>query len=208
MEQIMRLPRRRLFRVALFAAVGLVVIAGAWGGIYWARYPKVPDVSKAPLDEVMHFAATDDFNRMAEWHRRRYLLGLASRMHEKSFSDLVAIMMMGGDADRKKQRENEKLLTEADRKEVEAAYFRLLLDKFFEMSKSQRSNFLLMAVLAEKAGSSHHPGQPPGMPTAAQIQKGMSDFLSQQPPHVAAQVDEAINEMNQKRQLLGVKGPW
>ena len=204
----MRLPRRRSVRFASFAAAIVVLAAGAWGGIYWARYPKVPDISKVPLDEAMHFAATDDFNRMAEWHRKRYLLGLANRMHEKSFADLVAMMMMGGNADRKKQKENEQLLAEADRKEVEAAYFRLMLDKFFEMSKAQRSTFLMMAVLAEKAGSSNHPGQPSGMPTAAQIQKGMSDFLSQQPPHVAAQVDEAMSELNQKRQMMGMKGPW
>jgi len=204
----MRLPRRRFIRFALFAVAGVVLAAGACGGIYWARYPKVPDVSKAPLDEAMHFAATDDFNRMAEWHRKRYLLALANRMHEKSFADLMA-MMMGGDADRKKQLENEKLLSEADRKEIQAAFFRLMLDKFFEMSKAQRSTFLMMAALAEKAGSTHHrAGQPSGLPTPQQIQKGMSDFLSQQPPHTAAQVDEAMSEWNQKRQMLGIKDPW
>jgi hypothetical protein len=205
----MRLPHGKLARYALLAAAGLVVAAAVAGGIYWARYPKVPDLAKAPLDEAMRFTATDDFNRMAAWHRKRYLLGLVNRMHEKSFADLVS-MMMSPDTDRKKQAQNMNLLSEADRKEIGGAWMRLFLDKFFDLSSTERGTYLTLFALAEKAGTSHHSADkgPPGMPTAAQIQKGMSDFLSEQPPHAAAQMDELMNEMNQKRQMLGIKGPW
>lgn len=204
----MRLPRRRLLRFALVAAASLILAAATAGGIYWARYPRVPDVSKAPLDEAMHFTATDEFNRMAAWHRKRYMLGLVNRMHEKSFPDLVS-MMMSPDPDRKKQMQNMNLLSDADKKEIGGAWMRLFLDKFFEQSKTQRDTYLTLFALAEKTGKSHRPGgQPQGMPTPQQIQKGMTDFLSQQPPHAAAQMDELMNEMNQKRQMLGMKGPW
>ena len=205
----MQLTRHRVGRFALYAVIGLIAAAGVAGGIYWARYPKVPDLSKAPLDEAMRFTATDDFNRMAAWHRKRYLLGLVNRMHEKSFADLVS-MMMGQDEDRKKQMQNMNLLSDADKKEIGSAWMRLFLDKFFDMPKMNRDTYLTLFALAEKAGKSRRPADKnaPGIPTAAQIQKGMSDFLSEQPPHAAAQMDELMNEMNQKRQMLGMKGPW
>jgi hypothetical protein len=204
----MRIICRRFVRVALVAAIGLFVAAAAAGGIYWARYPKVPEISKAPLDEAMHFTATDEFNRMAAWHRKRYMLALVDKMHEKSFADLVA-MTMSGDPDRKKQMQNMDLLSEADKKQIGGAWMRLFLDKFFDQPKSQRDTYLTLVALAEKAGKSNRPGgKPSGMPTAEQIQKGMSEFLAQQPPHAAAQMDELMNEMNQKRKMLGMKGPW
>jgi hypothetical protein len=204
----MRLPRRQWARAVLFSAAAVFVVVATWGAIYWARYPKVPDVSKAPLDEAMHFAASDDFNRMAEWHRRRYLLGLVDRMHEKSFADLVSLMMTP-DPDRKKQAENANRLTAADKKEVGGAWMRLFLDKFFELPKNDRDTYLTMFALAEKAGKSRKPsGRAQGMPSPEQIQKGMTDFLSEQPPHTAAQMDELMVEMNKKRQMLGMKSPW
>jgi hypothetical protein len=198
-------------------AVGLIVAACAFGGIYWARYPRVPDLSRAPLDEAMHFVATDDFNRMAAWHRRRYVLGLVDRMHKQSFADLVS-MMTSGDPDRKRQMQNLRLLSYANQKEIASALTRLFLNKFFDLPRTQRDTYLTLYVLAEKAGTLYRAGdRPRGTPirtvpesrseygsTPVQIQGRLRDILSDQPPHVVAQIDELMIEAEKKRQMLGM----
>lgn len=222
--------RRLLLRVSTVLLTLAVVTGGVWGAIAWARYPKVPDVAKADLNETIQFIGTDDFNRMTESHRKKYMLGLTDRLREKSFQDLLALMMNVGPKGRKAAENVNKM---RDKEEIGSAFFRVFLDKFYELSASERETYLTMWVMAEKFGGSGGGGgrrgmfggrgaatrpttgpstrpassnnRQPHLPTPAELEKGMTNFLSHQPPRAAAEVTELMNAMQRKRDALGVK---
>src|SRR5690348_13104153 len=85
--------RRNLTRSAVIATTLIVVAAGVWGGVWWARYPKVPDLARTDAGDAIRFIGTDDFNRMTEAHRKRYAVAAAEKLRDKSFQDLVAMSM-------------------------------------------------------------------------------------------------------------------
>jgi hypothetical protein len=93
------IPSRRLIlRYAIMVAVVLAIGGTVWGVVAWARYPKVPNVAKVDVNEAIAFVGTDDFNRMTESHRKSYLLGIADRLKEKTFPELLELMLApGGD---------------------------------------------------------------------------------------------------------------
>jgi hypothetical protein len=139
---------RRPIRLALLALTVPVLAAAVWGAVWWARYPKAPDVTKADPKDAIAFLGTEDFNRLTESHRKRYVLAVAERMREKSFPDLIAMMTAAAtDPSARKAAENVNKLK--DREEVGGAFMRVFLDKFFELSKDQRDQYLLMWALAE-----------------------------------------------------------
>jgi len=211
---------RRPIRFALLSLAVLVLAAAAWGAVWWARYPKAPDVTKADPKEAMAFLGTDDFNRLTESHRKRYVLAIAERMREKDFPDLIAMMTSAAtDPSARKAAENVNKLK--DREEGGGAFMRVFLDKFFELPKDQRDQYLLMWALAEKLGrrpdgspatrpttgpAGDRPKRDPNrIPSPEQMEKGMANFLGHQPPRTAAQMSELMNEMRKKREGLGIR---
>ena len=211
---------RRGVRIALLGLAVLLLAAAAWGAVWWARYPRTPDVSKADPQEAMAFLGTDDFNRLTESHRKRYVLAVTERMREKSFPDLIAMMTAAAtDPSARKAAENVNKLK--DREEIGGAFMRVFLDKFFELPKDQRDQYLLMWALAEKLGRRPDGGpatrpttgpagdrpkrDPNRIPSPEQMEKGMANFLANQPPRTAAQMSELMNEMRKKREGLGIR---
>src|SRR5687767_12814527 len=97
----MRIKFRQVRIVLLAVCVG----AAIWAGVWWVRYPNVPNVKTVSPDEAMAFIGTDDFNRMTERHRMRYALAATERLREKPFEELVA-MMLKADPSRKQIQEN------------------------------------------------------------------------------------------------------
>jgi hypothetical protein len=93
---------------------------------------------------------------------------------------------------------------------------RVFLDKFYELPKNERESYLTLWALAEKAGGMGRRGATtrpttrpePRFPTAEEVEKGWSKFVSRQPPRTAAQMGQLMSDMRRKRDALGVKSPW
>ena len=188
-----RVFSRRAVRPAAFSAVVLVLAAGVWGAVWWARYPKVPDLARTDFKDAMRFIGTDDFNRMTEAHRKRYAIATAEKLRQKSFRDLVE-MSMTPDPGYRKVAENMNRLK--DRDEVGGAYMRVFLDKFFELPKDQRETYLTMWALAEKLARS---GQRPDPRTAS---AGGGPFFRRRPstqPAGTAPTTQPANRPDQPR---------
>ena len=226
--------RRKLIRSAVLVAAMVVIAAGVWGGVWWARYPTVPDLARTDAADAIRFIGTDDFNRMTEAHRKRYAIAAAEKLRDKSFQDLVA-MSMTPDPSYRRIAENMNRLK--DRDAVGGAYMRVFLDKFFELPKDQREAYLTMWALAEKlarsgqraggqsAGGGGGGGIPfmrrrsaatqpaapatrpsePRVPTPEQVEKGMASFLANQPPRTVAQMSELMSAMRKKREAFGIR---
>ena len=216
------MPKRRtILRVVLSVVCLGALAAGVWGVVWWVRYPKAPDVAKVELTQALDFMGSDDFNRLSEAHRKRYAMQVIEKLREKPFKDLLALAMgSAGNPRRRKAAENVNRLSSRDDKEaLGAAALRVFLDKFYELSKNERENYLTLWALAEKAGgmgggrraggTTRPTTRPePRFPTAEEVEKGWSRFISHQPPKTAAQMGQLMNDMRRKREALGVKSPW
>ena len=211
--------RRTLLRVILSVVCLAGLAAGVWGAVWWARYPKTPNVAKVELTEGIDFIGSDEFNRMTEAHRKRYTMAVIEKLREKQFKDLVSLMMgSAGNPKRRKAADNvNRLSSRDDKEELGAAAMRVFLDKFYELPKNERESYLTLWALAEKAGGmGRRPGgttrpttrPEPRFPTAEEVEKGWSKFVSHQPPRTAAQMGQLMNDMRRKREALGVKSPW
>jgi hypothetical protein len=209
--------RRNPVRVILAIVCVTALGAGVWGLAWWARYPKVPNLAKVQLTEGIDFIGSDEFNRMTEAHRKRYTMAVIEKLREKPFKDLVSLMMgSAGNPKRRKAAENVNRLSSRDDKEaLGAAAMRVFLDKFYELPKGERESYLTLWALAEKAGGmgrrpggTTRPTTQPHFPTAEEVEKGWSRFISHQPPRTAAQMGQLMNDMRRKREALGVKSPW
>ena len=208
--------RRTLFRVIVSVACLAALVAGVWGAVWWARYPKAPDLAKVDLAEGIDFIGTDEFNGMTEAHRKRYTMAVIEKLREKQFKDLVSLVM--GNAHSRRAAENvNRLSSRDDKEELGAAAMRVILDKFYELPKGERESYLTLWALAEKAGGmgrrrggTTQPTTRPEarFPTAEEVEKGWSKFISRQPPRTAAQVGQLMSDMRRKREALGVKSPW
>jgi hypothetical protein len=212
--------RRTLLRVMLSIVCLGALAAGVWGVVWWARYPRVPDVGKVELTEAIDFIGSDDFNRMTESHRKRYTMAAIEKLREKQFKDLIALAMgSAGNPRRRKAAENvNRLSSQGDKEELGAAALRVFLDKFYELPKNERESYLTLWALAEKAGGmggrrragATQPTTRPEQrfPTAEDVEQGWSRFISHQPPRTTAQMGQLMNDMRRKREALGVKSPW
>ena len=213
--------RRTLLRVTLSVLCLGTLAAGVWGVVWWARYPSVPDVRKVGLTEAVDFIGSDEFNRMSEAHRKRYAMSVIEKLREMQFKELVSLAMgSAGNPRRRKAAENvNRLSSRDDKEELGAAAMRVFLDKFYELPKNEREGYLTMWALAEKAGGmgrgrrsggATRPTTRPGprVPTAEEVEKGWSRFVSHQPPRTAAQMGQLMSDMRRKREALGVKSPW
>src|ERR671916_73812 len=99
--------RRVLLRVILSVLCLGALGAGAWGVVWWARYPSVPKVEKVELAEAIDFIGSDDFNRLTESHRKRYTMSVIEKLRDKPFKALVLLAMgSAGTPRRRKAAEN------------------------------------------------------------------------------------------------------
>src|SRR5688572_18491440 len=127
--------KRKVLRYTgrFFAVIG--VLATGFGIWLYATYPKAPDVQTADLNDSVAFMSSEEFGRMFEFHRRQFALDLIEKMREKTFDQLIGMMMTRNPAHRTIARN---MREEPYRDEVEGAMFSLMLDKFFEQPEAKQ----------------------------------------------------------------------
>ena len=217
--------RRRRVRLATRALLGVLAISllatGAWGVHRWATYPDVPDVATADLNESIAFMGTDEFNRLFARHRKAYALAIVNELEKKSFEDLVRLMM-----DRNGRRLGGAVRNFRDipgREEIEDAFGRLFLNKFYEMPKLKRDMYLAMfagfermARQRERQGGQSaqtaagtqpdRPRRRGGLPTPDRFKAEWSKFVTRQPPRVQAQTGQFLMDLRKQREMMGMAG--
>jgi hypothetical protein len=176
--------------------------------VIWARYPKAPDPNTVDLHQAVQFVAAADFNRMYHWDQRRYALAIVARLKDKSFADLVKLQ-----ADRsiglREALQNIGAMPDAD--EITAGVATIFLEKFYELSKTQRDVYLTLFLLRQKLDPAKRPPKI-GMPEAARFracpQAEMARLLKYQTPRAAAQMGQFLVDERQKRKMLGIPDPF
>lgn len=216
-----RRTRTKHLRRALAVTLTLgVLIAATWGTYRWATYPDVPDVAATDLNESIAFMGTDEFNRMFAGHRKRYAMSIVAELEKKPFEDLVRLML---------ERDGRKLFGAVrnfrdipGREDIEDAFGRLFLGKFYEMPKIKRDMYLAMFVGAERMargsarpgaetgdkkadGQGGRPGRRGGTPSPDQFKAQWSKFANRQPPRVQAQTGQFLMDLRRQQEIMGVK---
>ncbi len=197
--------RRRILRIALLAAIALVAGGGIVGLWIWRHYPKAPDVGKVPLKDAIAFMGTGDFNRLFERHRRQFAMAIVNRLRERSFEELVTMMMDQSDIDgRKRIADNLRKLP--GHEEIGSRMFSIFLDKFYELPALSRAVYLTTFAIAQQGEMGKHPDRRL-LPSPERFMKDLSNFLTRQPPHVQAQAGQFMLDLKQQRRRLGLKDP-
>jgi hypothetical protein len=195
------------------ALIVVTLTGGTFGAVWWVRSPKVPNVSKVSFNDAAQFIATDDFNRLSESRRKAYVLSVIEKLREKKFQDFVG-MAMTRDPNRELMAKNVERLSKDAKEDIGGAFMRVFLDKFYAMTAQERDVYLLGWAMAEKFAGSRASTQPatkpagPHLPSPAELEKAMGDFLSHQPPQTVAQMSELMNSMGKKRKMMGIKEPF
>jgi hypothetical protein len=196
---------RKVLRWSLwfFAAVGVIAVAlGVW---LWATYPSRPDVASADLNDSLAFMGSEDFNRMFEFHQRDFALALVEKMREKTFEELIG-MMLSRNPVHKAVADN--LRHSPFRQEVESALANVMLDKFYEQPESKRNFYLTMAATMGQRRSAEHPSDAPHIPSPDRLKKNLGEFMSRQPPAVQGKAARLIMDLRKVRRGMGMKDPF
>jgi hypothetical protein len=194
----------RALRGIVWLALVAIVIGGAWGIWRWATYPKYPDLATATVEEAIAFMGDDEFNRMFEWHRRRYALGVAEKMREKPFAEIMRMMTSRAPEHEAAARNIRRL--EA-RREIGDAFTRVFLDKFFEEPPMKQKAYLTVFAYLQQTEIAQHPERV-GLPTAEEFKAGMGRFIGSQPPRVQGQMGQFLLDLRRQRELLGLPEPF
>jgi hypothetical protein len=185
-------------------------LAGAgcalWAACAWHRYPKVPDVSAANVNDALAFVAGDDFNRMFQWHRRRFALATVDKLRQRSFDELVWMLLDPGNKEQRTRiARNIRMLS--DHEDIHNKVLAIFLDKFYELPKFKQTTYLTTFALAQRVEMARHP-QDFGLPDSDQFKQDMARFISKQPPRVQAQFGQFLLDLKRHRQFLGLKDPF
>ena len=204
--------KKWIARISL-AVLAILLIGGAtWGTREWIRYPKKPDISKVKVEDAIAFIGTDDFNRLYERDRKRYAMAAANRLREKSFAELVDMMVNPANSTDDRRRIAENLRKLPGNEEVTSVMMSIFLDKFYQQNETQRNVHLMMMVkLGQSAGNRPEAARrmrEQGLPSLERFQKDFAKFLEKQPPRVQAQVAQFMMDLRRQREIMGVAEPF
>jgi hypothetical protein len=198
-------PRwRKPLRVATRVLLIALAVVACWGAWRWATYPSYPDAAAVPVEESIAFMGTDGFNRMFEWHRRRYALAVAEKMRENSFADILR-MILERDPQREQAGRNVRALE--SRREIGDAFMRVFLDKFFEEPAMKQKAYLTVFAYLQQTEIAKDPERV-GLPSADEFKQGMARFISRQPPRVQGQMGQFLIDLRRQREILGLPEPY
>jgi hypothetical protein len=187
-----------------FAVVGILATALAvW---IYVTYPKAPDVAKADINDSLDFMGSEDFKRMFEFDQRKYALALVEKLREKSFDELIGMMLSRNPAHREIGRN---LRDSEFRHEVEAALANVLLDEFYEQPEGKRNYYLTLAMTMEQQSGKGK--TPPGgikIPSAEKFKDSFGEFLTRQPPNVQGKAARLIMDIRRHRKAFGMPDRW
>ena len=188
-----------LFRNILLSLVAAaILVVGGWGIWRWATYPVKPDVAHVDVNESIAFIGTNDFNRLFESDRKKYVLAVIDRLHEKSFPELIAL----GTFNESHHREAAANVRSLEgREEIEGAMLRLILDKFYEQSPAVRSVYLSGLVMMDQAARSK--GRSGAIPTPDRLRKDMAKIIGRQSPQTVARFGQFLVDVEQHRRQMG-----
>lgn len=202
------IARRKVVRIAIIAAGVVLVAAAAYGAWLWATYPSVPDVMTAELREAIFFIGSDDFPKMFESHKKRYVNGIVQRLRQMPLHEMVGMMMQGrgGDMDRMRK-VGQNWRSVRDREELEGNFLAMFLDKFYEQPEDERTTMLKMFINMQPE-EARRQQERMGLPSIEQLKNGMARFMSRQPPKVQAKMSQLMLDMRRTRESMGLKDPW
>lgn len=187
----------KFFTIVGFLALGL----GIW---LYVTYPKAPDVASGDLDESMAFMGSEEFNQMFEFHRRKYAMEIVDKLGEKSFDELVALVMSRNPVHREVARN---IRNSEFRDEIEGAVFRVMLDKFYEQPEAKRNVYLTLAVTMESRAVSKRPSAFQ-IPSPDRLKKDLGQFMTRQSPATQGKTARLIGDIRKQRQIMGMPDPW
>jgi len=148
--------------------------------------------------------ASEDFNRMFESHRKQYALDLVEKLREKSFDELIALVLSRNPMHRELARN---IRNSEFRDEVEGAVFSVMLDKFYEQPEAKRNVYLTMAVTMEGRAVSKRPGAFE-IPSPDRLKKDMGGFMSKQSPSIQGKTARLLMDIRKQRKIMGMPDPW
>jgi hypothetical protein len=180
------------------------VIAVAWLGWWWIRYPHVPDVSKTSLDDCNAFMASDDFNRLTHRDRMRFAMATIDKLKEKSFAEIVAMGMKSGGA-RKASANNVKQLDKADQERIGGAFLDMFLTKFYQQDAAKRTAYLFGMVMMQKSGAAAATAKKMGLPPVEAFKSALAGFVTNLPPHTQAEMGQFMLDISKEQRLLGAR---
>ena len=213
-------PRRQWARLAMrvgAALLALTILVGATWAIHrWATYPDVPDVAEAGFDTSVAFLGSEDFSRMFEGHRKRYVLSIVDSLKDKPFEELVRLML---ERDAARQKAARNVMNLKDRGDVEDAFGRLFIDKFYEQPKLKRDMYLMMFVSAERLGrrpgdvattqqgtgagqQRRNRGEPP---SPERFKEAFARFTTRQAPQTQAKIAQFFMDVRKQQEIMGIK---
>ena len=199
-------PWRRALRISLRLLLCALVLAGGWAGWRWATYPRYPDVATAPVEDSIAFMGSDEFNRMFEWHRRRFALAVAEKMREKTFAQILS-MIMSRNPQHEQAGKNVRQLDRDARRDIADALTCVFLDKFFEEPAMKQKAYLTVFAYFQQTEIGRHPERV-GLPSADEFKQGMARFISRQPPRVQGQMGQFLIDLRRQREILGLPAPY
>lgn len=196
---------KKLRKPAL-ALLGIAALGSAiWALVWWARYPKTPDVRNGDLDTSIAFMATDNFNRLTESHRKRYTQAVIEKHRELAFPDLLRRAMDRSKNEQRRQIvKNVRAIPGGDGLGTEM--FGLFIDKFYQLPEEQRNEYLTMMVFAQQTEIKKR-AKEMGLPSPDRLAKEMTRVMSSTPPQTQARMGQFMLDMKKTRQQWGIKDP-
>jgi len=171
--------------------------------LWWATYPRHPDLATTPVDQAVAFVGTNDFNQMSASQRRQYCLDVAEKLRERTFPELLA-MVAARNSSMKQVADN--VDKSGARDDVDAAMLRVVLDKFYDEPPAKRAIYLWGLVKMQQSGAAG--GEGIGLPSAKQLQSDMTRVLVRQPPQTVAKMGQFIQDLQTQRRGMGVPDPY
>jgi hypothetical protein len=196
--------RGRMVRGGVGLLAVLILVAGGWGIWRWVTYPEAPDIATAELETSIAFVASDDFNRMFERHRRRFIEAMIARLGEESFPELLALVMQQDENRRDLMRNLRRIEGHED---LAARFYGMFLDRFYDQPKTIRDAYLSMLIVAQQQGLGERTREL-GLPSEDDLKRSMTEFVTRQPPRVQAQTTQFLLDLRRQREALGYPDPW
>lgn len=199
--------RSKLTIAAIITVLSIALCFGGALGVKWIMMPKGPDLASASDKDLRKFMASDDFNKLFQYQRQRYLQAYIDRQKEKSFGELIKVMMQNFN-DRDSSRAFMKNLQQIDNHdEIPAQMVDPVLDKFYEQDEAMRQRQLYMMAMFQQSAIAKRP-EVFGLPTVDQFKGEMVRVMTNQPSTTQNKIAQFMLDMRSTRRQYNMADPY
>lgn len=197
---------RRVLGILLIVLALIAVPMAGWYGYRLYSAPAGPGAG-ADDEAIRDFIASDEFNRLFDFQKRKHLQAYVDRLKEKNFQQLIQAMMKNVGNRERSRAFIDNVQQVPGRDKIFSQMVGPALEKFYEQDERLRQRQMMLMAGFQQSQIAARP-ELFGLPSAEQFKGEMVRVFTNQPVEVQNQIAQFMLDFRETRRDMGMVDPF